>query len=271
MLKIGILVVKCLKCRAEIPTESAFCPHCGALIKGKMSDEDIFKLVFRRFGKKYDEALEASYTACTYELEDGTLHKNLMFYYPSTDMMPNESRYLDEAMMRFIGRHEDDTRLKDTLAHYKLGLICEKGRKLKEAGKEYDRAISTFPDFASAYFRRQYLHQVSKKWKNALKDLLKAGELDNQFTMAFFGQGLMYKNLKKRDEALESYKRCLALDPDNAAAHQNMGNIYVDRRDFESAKREYHEVLRIYPDHPSALRNLEMANNKIGRGLRKFF
>lgn len=264
-------MVNCQKCGAEIPTESAFCPSCGAPVEQKVSDEDISKLIFRRFGKNYDEALEASYTACIYDLEDGTLHKDLLIYYPSTDMMPNEARYLDEAMRRFIGRHEDDARLKDALAHYKLGLICENGRKVKEAGKEYDRAISTFPEFAPAYLRRYYLHQISKNWKKALNDLLKAGELDDQFTMAFFGQGLMFKHLKKRDEALESYKRCLALDPDNAAAHQNMGNIYVDRRDFESAKREYHEVLRLCPDHPSALRNLEMANDKIGRGLRKFF
>jgi tetratricopeptide (TPR) repeat protein len=255
----------------EIPLESTFCPSCGAPVEKKMSDEDISNLIFRRFGKKYDEALQASYKACVYDLENGTLHKDLPLFYPSTDLMPNESKYLDEAMRRFVGKHEGDTELNDALAHYKLGMICEFAGKLKEAGKEYDRAISMFPDFAPAYLRRYYLHQVSKKWKSALNELLKAGEVDNQFTMAFFGQGLMYKRLKKRDKALESYKRSLALDPDNAAAHQNIAGIYMDRRDFENAKREYHEVLKLCPDHPSALNNLKMAENKIGRGLRKFF
>ncbi len=262
---------KCQQCGVEIPIESTFCPSCGTPVETKMSDEDISKLIFRRFGKKHDEALKASGKACVYDLENGTLHKDLMLIYPAPDMMPNESIYLDKAIRRFVERHDDDTRLQDTLAHYKLGLICENAGKFKEARKEYDKAISTFPDFASAYLRRYYLHQVSRKWKNALKDVLKAGEVDTQFTMAFFTQGLMYKHLKKRDKALESYKRCLALDPVNAAAHQNMGNIYVDRRDFENAKREYHEVLKILPDHPSALKNLAMAENKIGRGLRKFF
>jgi tetratricopeptide (TPR) repeat protein len=263
-------LVDCQRCGAEIPVESAFCPSCGAAV-GRMSDEDISSLVFKRFGKKYDEALEASYVACMYQLEAGTLHKDLLAHYPSTDMMPKESVYLDEAMGRFVGKYEGATKLKDALAHYKLGLICENARKLKEAKKEYDKAISMFPDFAPAYLRRYYMHQVSKKWKDALKDMVKAGEADDQFTMAFFAQGLMYKHLKKRDKALDSYERCLALDPDNAAAHQNIGNIYMDRRDFENAKREYHEVLRLYPDHPSALKNLEMAEMKIGRGLRKFF
>jgi hypothetical protein len=51
-----------------------------------------------------DEALKASYTACIYDLEDGTLHKKLLIYYPSTDMMPNEARYLDKAMKQ-MRRH----------------------------------------------------------------------------------------------------------------------------------------------------------------------
>lgn len=263
-------MVKCQRCGSDIPIESTFCSNCGAPFE-KMSDKDISKLIFRRFGKKYDEALEASYVACRYDLEEDRLHKDLVVHYPSTDVMPSERAYLDEAMKRFVGKHEEDTRLKDALAHYKLGLICENAMKLKEAGKEYDRAISLFPDFAPAYLRKYYMDQASKKWKNALKDVLKAGEADTQFTMAFFCQGLMYKHLNKRDEALESYKRCLALDPNNAAAHQNMGNIYMDRRDFENAKRKYREVLKLYPDHPSALNNLKMAENKIGRGIRKFF
>ena len=262
--------MKCQKCGADIPVQSAFCPNCGAEIE-KMSDEDISKLVFRRFGKKYDEALEASYTACLYDIEEGTLHEDLPQFYPSTDLMPNEKLYLDEAMNRFIKKLDADPLLKDSLAHYKLGLIYENAGKVKEAEKEYDKAISLIPDFAPAYLRKYYISQFSKKWKKALKEIITAGEVDSEFTMAFFGQGLMYKHLNKRDEALESYKRCLELDPCNAAAHQNIGNIYMDRRDFENAKKEYHEVLKIYPDHPSALNNLEMAEKKIGRGLRKFF
>ena len=263
--------MKCDKCGFDASEGATFCPGCGAPLAKKMSDEEISELIFRRFGKREDEALEAAHAACVSDLGAGALHSDLLLRSPVPDLMPRESEYQDEAVRRFAEENKGDPRLGEALGRYKLGLICENGRKFKEAEKEYDRAVSMFPEFAPAYLRRYYLHQISKNWKKALNDLLKAGELDDQFTMAFFGQGLIFKHLKKRDEALESYKRCLALDPDNAAAHQNIGNIYVDRRDFESAKREYHEVLRLCPDHPSALRNLEMANNKIGRGLRKFF
>jgi len=264
-------MVECKNCGFDIPREAAFCPNCGATITGKISDDDISKLVLRRFGKKYDEALKAASQACMYDIDDGNLHKDLILRYLVPDLMPNEREYQDEAIRRFMEKQKDDPKLEEALGHYKLGLIYENRTKFKDATKEYDKAVSILPGFASAYLRRGMIHDFSKKLKKALEDFLKVGEADPQFTLAFFDQGLTYKRLKKRDEALESYKKCVALDPDNAAAHCNMGLIYSDRRDFENAEREFKEILRIFPDHPTGLKNLELARSKIGRGLRKFF
>jgi tetratricopeptide (TPR) repeat protein len=263
-------MVNCTKCGFDASEGATFCPDCGAPLARKMSDEEISELIFRRFGKKC-EALEAAATACLYDIETGGLHEDLVLIFPVPDLMPQERKYLDEAIKRFVERHEGDARLKETLAHYKLGLIYERGQKFKDAAKEYERATSLFPGFASAHLRRGMVHEVSKKRKNALKCYLKAGEVDPRFTLAFFDQGIIYKQFKKRDEALESYMKCVALDPDNAAAHNNMGLIYTDRRDFESAAREFEEVLRIFPNHPTGLKNLEHVRRGIGRGMRRFF
>jgi tetratricopeptide (TPR) repeat protein len=264
-------MVKCTECGFDVPAEAAYCPKCGAAMVTKKSDLEISKLVFRRFGKKYDEALEAAYTACTYDLECGILHQDLVLRFMVPDLMPREAEYQDDAMKRFVQQHEDDARLKEALSHYKLGLIYERGQKFKEAKAEYDKALSVFPDFSCALLRRGYIHDFSKKVKQALADFRMAGEADPQFTLAFFDQGLCYKRLRKPDLALESYQRCAALDADLAAAHNNMGLIYIDRRDFESAEREFSELLRIHPDHPTGVRNLELARKERGRGLRRFF
>ena len=263
--------MKCDKCGFEAPEGATFCPGCGAPLAVKMSDEEISKLVFRRFGKKEDEALEVARAACVSDLGSGALHRDLLLRYPVPDLMPREREYHDEAFSRFVEGNGDDPRLGEALGRYKLGLICENGKKFKEAAKEYEKATSLFPGFASAHLRRGMLHEILNDRKKALKCYLKAGEADPRFTLAFFDQGLMYKHLKKRDEALESYRRCVALDPDNAAAHNNMGLIYSDKRDFENAIREFEEILRILPDHPTGLKNLELAKRNIGRGLRKFF
>lgn len=264
-------MAKCSKCGADIPQESTFCPNCGAAVEGKMSDEEISKLIFPMFGKKYDEAMGAAYTACLRDLENGALHKNLFLRFPAPDLMPKESRYQDEAVRRFIEENEGDPRLKEALSNYKLGLIYENGKRFKEAAKEYEKATSLFPGFASAHLRRGMLHEISSDRKNALKCYLKAGEVNPQFTLAFFDQGLMYKHLKKQDEALNSYRRCVALDPDNAAAHNNMGLIYIDKSDYENAEREFSEILRIFPNHPTGVKNLEIAKKRVGRGGWKLF
>jgi len=259
-------MVKCIKCGFDAPTKATFCPNCGAAIATKMSDEEISNLIFRIFGKKYDEALEAAYVALLYDLENGKLHKNLLARFPVPDLMPKESEYLDEAIRRFMEKYKDNPQLKKALSHYKLGLIYENGSKIKEAIKEYDDALSIFLDFASASLRKGMMYDSLQNVKRALTHFLEAGAADPQFPLAFFDQGLCYKRLNKRDEALESYKKCIALDPDNAAAHNNMGLIYIDKKDFESAEREFGEILRIFPNHPTGLRNMEFAKNRRGRG-----
>jgi len=263
-------LVRCSKCGADVPSGSAFCPNCGATLERKMSDEEISRLIFPMFGKKYDEALSAASTACLQDLENGVLHRNLLLKFPVPDLMPRESQYHDEAVRRFIEGSGSNPRLSEALGYYKLGLIYENGKRVKEAPREYEKAASLFPGFASAHLRKGMLHEALGDKKNALRCYLAAAEADPKFPLAFFDQGLMYKHLGKKDEALESYRRCVALDPDLAAAHNNMGLIYIDKNDYENAEREFGEILRIFPNHPTGVRNLEMAKKKMGRGWKLF-
>ena len=277
-------MVKCLKCEFEVPGTPAFCPNCGAPISMKMSDAEISKLVFRRFGKRYTEALEEAYTACINDLEDRSLHKNL-FLMRRADLLSRENEYQDEAVKRFIEKNNSNPKLNEALSHYKLGLVFENGQKAIDAIKEYDKALSAIPCFASALLRSGMIHEALSRQlydrqryglfgksiyiPRALNDYVWALQADPQFPLAFYCLGLFLKANKKLDDALSNYAKCVALDPDCAAAHNNMGLIWVDKRDFVNAEREFNEVLRLFPGHPSALRNLELARRKKGR--RRFF
>ena len=249
----------------------------------KLSDEEILKLASK---KKYSEALEAAYTACMYDFENRTLHKNL-FLTRNLDLLSKESEYQDEAFKRFIEKNKSFNRLKEALSHYKLGLIYENGKKFKDAGKEYGEALKIIPEFAPALLRRGMVYEIRTAIKRAIKgeflmplgallartieDYTKAGQVDPDFPLAFYCLALHLKGQKTllgdyTDQDLWNYFKCVALDPDCAAAHNNIGLIYVDRRDFENAEKEFSEMLRIFPGHPTGVRNLEGAKKKKRRG-----
>ena len=135
------LTVKCANCGYKAQIEATFCPSCGAPLTVKMSDEEISKLVLRLFGKKEDEALEAARVACLSDISTGILHRDLLLRSPVPDLLPKEQDYQNCALKRFIDKFRDDSQLGEALGHYKLGLIYEKKRKVKEAAKEYDHAI----------------------------------------------------------------------------------------------------------------------------------
>jgi tetratricopeptide (TPR) repeat protein len=278
-------MIKCVKCQFEVSGTPAFCPNCGAPMAKKMSDEEISKLIFGRFGKKYDEALEEAYTACIYDIENQNLHKNL-FLMRHFDLL-RESEYQDEAIRRCIEKNKGDPRLKEALSHYKLGLIYENGKKFDDAGKEYGKALEAPLNFASALFRRGMVYEIraararARQWEvlpygmlvdYALMDYQWAGQFDPQFPLAFFCLGRLLKQARnKKDDALANYFKCVALDPDCAAAHNNMGLIYVDKKDFASAEKEFNEVLKVFPGHPTATKNLELAKKRKGRGWGSIF
>jgi len=56
-------------------------------------------------------------------------------------------------MKHSIKKYDNDPQLKDSLGHYKPGLIYENAGKVKEAEKKYDKTIFLLPDCAPACLR----------------------------------------------------------------------------------------------------------------------
>lgn len=225
--------------------------------------------------KRYDEALQKASTVVLDDIRHGRLHEDLVIQWRvparAKELMPKEVAYQDEAIQRFMNRNRGDESLDKALAHYKLGLLYENMssgwlkmnvRQLEEAIREYDKALSLFPDFACALFRKGGIYSAQKRFEEALKNYLEAGKADPKFCEAFFFQGITYKILGDLDRAMESYKKAVALDENNAAAHNNMGLICYYKKEYELAEREFEEVLRIFPNNPMGKKNLLAARSR---------
>jgi len=226
-------------------------------------------------GEQYNKALKEASKVVLDDIKHGRLHEDLVIQWRvhrrDKELMPKELAYQDEAIQRFIDRNRGNESLKKALAHYKLGLLYEnmspgwfkpKVKRLEEAIGEYDKALSLFPNFASALFRKGSVYSAQDKFEEALKSYVEAGEADPQFCEAFFFQGVLYVVLGDWDKAVESYKKAVAVDNDIAAAHVNMGLIYMHMEKYKLAEREFEEVLRIVPNHQRAKKNLQIAKSK---------
>ncbi|RLG60122.1 hypothetical protein DRN86_03210 [Candidatus Geothermarchaeota archaeon] len=221
---------------------------------------DISKLLRKN---RYEEAFKKAIEGVFDDVRNRRLHRNLVIQWrvprKYKKFMPKEMEYQDESLERFVSKNKDNELLAKALTHYKLGLIYEnlskgwfgiKTDQLEKALDEYDKALSLFPDFACALFRKGAIYSILRKFDKALESFIKAGEADPLFCEAFFFQGNIYTIMGDLDRALESYKRAVEIDKDNAAAHNNMGLIYYYRREYKLAEKAFREVLRIFPNHP---------------------
>lgn len=223
----------------------------------------------------YNEALKAASKVVLDDIKHKRLHEDLVIEWRVSrrdkELMPKEVAYQDEAIQRFMERNKGNRSLRKALAHYKLGLLYESMspgwfkmnvKRLEEAIGEYDKALSLFPDFASALFRKGSVYSAQDKLEEALKNYVEAGEADPQFCEAFFFQGILHTVLGDWDKAVKSYKKAVAIDNDNAAAHNNMGLIYLHKEKYELAEKEFEEVLRILPKHSATKKNLLLAKKR---------
>jgi tetratricopeptide (TPR) repeat protein len=224
---------------------------------------------------QYNEALQKASKVALDDIKNGRLHEDLVIEWRvhrrDKELMPKEVAYQDEAIQRFMKRNKGNKSLGKALAHYKLGLLYENMspgwfkmnvKRLEEAIGEYDKALSLFPDFAPALFRKGSVYSALEKLEEALKSYVEAGETDSQFCEAFFFQGVLHTVLGDWDKAVKSYKKAVAIDNDNAAAHTNMGLIYMRKEEYELAEKEFEEVLRILPNHSAAKKNLLLAKSR---------
>ena len=90
-------------------------------------------------------------------------------------------------------------------------------RKFKEALKEYETALSYFPD---------------NSW-------------------AYMNIAIAYEYLREMDQAILFSKKAIEMEPENATAAYNLGRNYFDIKQYDAAVQAYLKALEYYPDHPS--------------------
>jgi tetratricopeptide (TPR) repeat protein len=95
-----------------------------------------------------------------------------------------------------------------------------------QAMLDYNRAIEIDPDLSIAYYRRGFLHYLTKDYISAIADYNKSIELQPDFAMAYSNRGYAYRELYGEQEALIDFRWAAKLfkEQGNLAKYQSTMN-----------------------------------------------
>ncbi|MEZ4875698.1 MAG: tetratricopeptide repeat protein [Flavobacteriaceae bacterium] len=86
--------------------------------------------------------------------------------------------------------------------------------------------------------------------KEAIKNYQKAVKIDKDFLFAWDNLGLALRKMDKLEESIEAYKESLRIDPVHSMALMNIGVAYNYIQDFDNAIKYYKILVENYPEDP---------------------
>ncbi|MGB5898720.1 MAG: tetratricopeptide repeat protein [Geitlerinemataceae cyanobacterium] len=123
---------------------------------------------------------------------------------------------------------------------FKRGNILTKEGKLKEAIKEYQKAIDL--NFKSSQYHFQLGTVFSKQgqWSEAVKCYRNTIQVDPKFAIAYCNLGDALSRVSepdrdRKDEIESCYKKAIEIDPDLAKAYQRLGDLLTQKRNIKEA------------------------------------
>jgi tetratricopeptide (TPR) repeat protein len=151
------------------------------------------------------------------------------------------------------------------------GWIAEAEKDDPRAVREYEAALTQFPDSSDAYVSLGALYQRTKAWDKAFdvyERLVKARpDLAEGYYLIGRTASLAGTNLPRGEEALKAY---LAKMPDEgdaplSSAHYRLGVIYEIQGRVPEAEQQYESALRFDPGEPGARDALERLGKRAAK------
>jgi tetratricopeptide (TPR) repeat protein len=130
---------------------------------------------------------------------------------------------------------------KDPLLYNKLGIVELMMQRLKDAEKNFRRAIKADKKYAEAYNNLGAVYYFRKKYGKAVKQYRKALELYDDSASFHSNLATAYFSQKKYDLAITEYGRALAIDPTILDRTSSQG--LVAQTSSVSDRAHYHYML----------------------------
>jgi len=179
----------------------------------------------------------------------------------SKENLKDAEKELDKAVQEFP---------KFAAAWALLGMIHQSSKQLDQAGKDYEQAIASDPQYAKPYFGLAVIAANQQNWK----DTVRLSEQVNRlaplaYPEAYFFSGVASFNLGNMDDAERNLRRFLSLDTEHRRrmAVLYLGDILARKQDFAGAVEQARAYLTMAPNAPNSpsirekLKQLEQLNS----------
>jgi Tfp pilus assembly protein PilF len=139
---------------------------------------------------------------------------------------------------------------KYTTAYYELGRALEAQDKKEDARRAYNQAVEIDPKYVSPYRQLAGMSAREQKWKETAEYSQKVIKLDPiDYPDAFFYNAVANYYLKNYDEAESSARDALKLDSGHRIpkSAQLLGMILIEKQDYAGAAEQMKGYLKLLP------------------------
>ncbi len=147
----------------------------------------------------------------------------------------------------------------------RLGVICGRTGRLKEACLLLSRAIALQPDNAETLSCLGIVHWMDGRFEAAIGAQRQALALREGFAAAHARLGVALAAAGCRGEAIQSLREAIRLDPDHPEALANLGSMLLDEGDWPEASDLLRRALEAGPRSFHLLSSLAQALHAQGR------
>jgi tetratricopeptide (TPR) repeat protein len=179
---------------------------------------------------------------------------------------PKEARqaYEQAKKAKSVNRLDDAekalTKAVDIYANYAvawslLGEIHTMQNHLDQATADYNRAVSSDPQYVTPYFGLALIAVNQKRWQDAVRFTEQVTRLNAfAYPTAYFYNAAAYYNLGKMDLAEQSARKFQSMDSENHRpdAALLLGQILINRQDYQGAAQQLRAYLAAAPDAANA-------------------
>jgi tetratricopeptide (TPR) repeat protein len=112
----------------------------------------------------------------------------------------------------------------------------------------YRAATRKKADSALLYNKIGITELMIHRLRDARKDFDKAIRLDRRYADAYNNLGVVYYADKNPGKAIKQYRKAIELSSEVAPYHNNLGAAYFQKKEFEKAVQSYSEAMRLDPN-----------------------